>query len=56
VAPNLPGLSIRTINASKSATRSCDAGIGALAFLAGEQLLPGFHFPIADLFKEWDWD
>jgi len=24
--------------------------------LDGEQLLPGFKFPIADLFKEWDWD
>jgi Uma2 family endonuclease len=24
-------------------------------FLDGEHLLPGFRFPIADLFKEWDW-
>ena len=22
----------------------------------GEDLLPGFRYPIADLFKEWDWD
>jgi Uma2 family endonuclease len=22
----------------------------------GEHLLPGFHYPIADLFKEWDWE
>ena len=25
-------------------------------FLEGEHLLPGFRYPIADLFKEWDWD
>ncbi len=30
------------------------AGPGAL--LDGEKLLPGFQFPIADLFTEWDWD
>lgn len=30
--------------------------IGAGGFLDGEHLLPGFQFPIADLFKEWDWD
>ena len=30
--------------------------IGIGGFLDGEQLLPGFHYPIADLFKEWDWD
>ena len=24
--------------------------------LDGEDLLPGFRFPIADLFKEWDWE
>jgi Uma2 family endonuclease len=24
--------------------------------LDGEHLLPGFRFPISDLFKEWDWD
>ncbi len=29
--------------------------LGPGAFLEGEQLLPGFQFPIADLFKEWDW-
>jgi Uma2 family endonuclease len=24
--------------------------------LDGAHLLPGFHFAVADLFKEWDWD
>ena len=26
------------------------------AELDGEHLLPGFRYPVADLFKEWDWD
>ncbi len=26
------------------------------ADLDGEQMLPGFRHPIADLFKEWDWE
>jgi Uma2 family endonuclease len=30
--------------------------IGPGALLDGEQLLPGFQFPMADLFKEWEWD
>jgi len=30
--------------------------LGPGAFLDGAQLLPGFQFPIAELFKEWDWD
>lgn len=30
--------------------------IGPGGVLDGEHLLPGFQFPIADLFKEWDWD
>ncbi len=30
--------------------------IGPGGELDGEHLLPGFHYPIADLFKEWDWD
>jgi Uma2 family endonuclease len=25
-------------------------------FLDGEDLLPGFQYPIAELFSEWDWD
>lgn len=29
--------------------------LGSGAFLDGENLLPGFRYPIADLFKEWDW-
>lgn len=30
--------------------------LGPGAFLDGEDLLPGFQYPIADLFKEWDWE
>ena len=30
--------------------------VGPGASLDGEQVLPGFQFPIAGLFKEWDWD
>lgn len=30
--------------------------IGSGGLLEGEDLLPGFQLPIADLFKEWDWD
>jgi Uma2 family endonuclease len=30
--------------------------VGAGAFLDGEELLPGFRYPIADLFKTWEWD
>ena len=30
--------------------------IGSGGFLEGEVLLPGFRYPIADLFKEWDWE
>ena len=30
--------------------------IGSGAFLEGEDLLPGFRYPIEDLFKEWDWE
>ena len=30
--------------------------LGSGAVLNGEQLLPGFQYPIAGLFKEWDWD
>jgi Uma2 family endonuclease len=30
--------------------------IGPGGCLDGEHLLPGFQFPIADLFTEWDWD
>ena len=29
---------------------------GAGAILDGEKLLPGFRYPIADLFKDWDWE
>ena len=29
--------------------------IGRGAMLEGEHLLPGFRYPIADLFQEWDW-
>ncbi len=30
--------------------------IGSGGFFDGEHLLPDFKFPIADLFKEWDWE
>lgn len=30
--------------------------IRAGGFLDGERVLPGFKFPINDLFKEWDWE
>jgi Uma2 family endonuclease len=30
--------------------------VGSGAFLDGEDLLPGFRYAIADLFKEWDWE
>jgi Uma2 family endonuclease len=30
--------------------------IGSGGLLEGEHLLPGFKLPIADLFKEWDWE
>jgi len=30
--------------------------LGPGASLDGENLLPGFNYPIANLFKEWDWD
>jgi Uma2 family endonuclease len=30
--------------------------IASGADLDGEQLLPGFRYPLADLFKEWNWD
>lgn len=30
--------------------------LGAGAVLEGEHLLPGFRYPIVNLFKEWDWD
>jgi Uma2 family endonuclease len=30
--------------------------VGSGGFLDGEQLLPGFRFPIAGLIKEWDWE
>ena len=30
--------------------------IGCGGFLEGEEVLPGFKYPIEDLFKEWDWE
>jgi Uma2 family endonuclease len=30
--------------------------VGSEGFLDGEDLLPGFRHPIANLFKEWDWE
>jgi Uma2 family endonuclease len=37
----------------RSVTACKLAGVGA--FLEGEDLLPGFRYAIADLFKEWEW-
>jgi Uma2 family endonuclease len=49
------------INPDSESVEGCHAldqrqllGVGA--DLAAEHLLPGFRFPIADLFKEWDWE
>jgi Uma2 family endonuclease len=30
--------------------------VGSDGFLDGEDLLPGFRYPAADLFKDWDWE
>ncbi len=30
--------------------------LGAGGFLSGQDILPGFRFAVADLFKEWDWE
>ena len=30
--------------------------IGSGGFLEGENLLPGFRFQSAELFKEWEWE
>jgi Uma2 family endonuclease len=30
--------------------------VGVGGFLEAEPLLPGFRYPLADLFKKWDWD
>jgi Uma2 family endonuclease len=30
--------------------------LGVGADLTGEHLLPGFRYPIGDLFKDWDWE
>jgi Uma2 family endonuclease len=30
--------------------------LGPGALLDGEDLLPGFRYPIADLFKDWEWE
>ena len=29
--------------------------IGEGGFLDGGEVVPGFHYPVADLFKEWEW-
>jgi Uma2 family endonuclease len=30
--------------------------LGSGAMLEGEDLLPGFSYPIASLFKDWEWE
>jgi Uma2 family endonuclease len=42
------------VEVCRSLTRRKLMGSGGL--LDGEQLLAGFRYPIADLFKEWDWE
>jgi Uma2 family endonuclease len=44
----------RRVEICHSSTRRQLIGSGGL--LEGEDLLPGFKYPIADLFKEWDWE
>lgn len=39
----------------------CDSSVqrqlvGSGGFLEGGEILPGFRYPVADLFKEWDWE
>jgi len=43
-----------TVEVCRSSTQRKLVGSGGL--LEGEQLLPGFSYPIADLFKEWEWE
>ena len=44
----------RFVEICRAPTQRRMLGVGAL--LEGESVLPGFEYPIADLFKEWDWD
>ena len=49
------------VDPDKEMVEVCDSPtqrklIGSGGLLDGENLLPGFKYPIADLFKEWDWD
>jgi hypothetical protein len=43
----------KNLKQSRSGLRTL---IGSGGYLDGEQLLPGFRYAIADLFKDWDWD
>lgn len=45
---------VQRVEICRSLTERRLAGSGG--FLEGEDLLPGFHYPIADLFKDWDWE
>jgi hypothetical protein len=48
--PGAPDLAVEVL--SENNTRSeIDGGS-----LDSEHLLPGFEYPIADLFKDWEWD
>ncbi len=49
------------INPAEECVEVCQAPtqrklLGSGADLDGEHLLPGFRYPIAELFKEWDWE
>lgn len=45
---------LQRVEVCHSLTQRQLLGVGGV--LDGEHLLPGFQHPIADLFKEWDWD
>jgi len=51
-----PGSSIPTRKASKSAGLTQRLLSGPGGELDGKHLLPGFRYPISDVFKEWDWE
>ena len=47
-------LEARRVEVCSSLTRRQLIGVGG--FLEGEELLPGFRYPIAELFQPWDWE
>lgn len=45
---------LRRVEVCESPTRRRFLGSGG--FLDGGEVLPGFRYPVGDLFKEWDWE